>query len=656
MFTEPLNRMKRFAIFLIVICFIQAASAQGLYYTNYKWDSSPTIHLLDGDDVVQPAVVFRKLYVMELEVDAYSANTYITHHQIIHVNNDAGVEQYNKVRIPVRNNQDLLDLHVRAIAPDGKITEFRKENLKELKNVKGFANFKIFAVEGLTVGGEMEYYYTLKSSPQSYGREIAQDDVPVKDFEFRLIYPTRFIWDVRSYNGLPKPKQEIYNERKKTTSVSAALIPALKEEEYSAYKATLQRVEFKLESNGSIADMMSWSDVCGNILKSVYDWKGAGRIAKMLKPLNLESKSPAEKVLAVENYIKNNFTVQEGSNESYEDLREILSSHVGNETGMTKLYMSCWNELGITSQLVMASEREDGEFENDFVSVYQIRTIMFYFPQFSKYLLPTESSMRLGPVPDDVGNGVFIAYAVSGNSIRYLTHTIKPLPPLDYTHNKLGTKATVSFPESIESPQISQENFFQGYRAFQMRGFYAQIQSEKRDEFLKEITLSGIEQVSVIKREIAGEKTDLSADPDAYFTIKTQYKAPSLIEKTDKEYLVSIGKLIGKQSELYQESERKMDISFRSISDYHHELRLIIPDGFICEGLEAARIDHEVKVDDQVVMAFKSDYEIKGNEVVVRVNEVYKVLYLPKSKYADFRAVINSAADFNKLVLILRPR
>ncbi len=648
--------MKRILILLSALFTSQLATSQGLFYTEYRWERVPSIHLLDGDDVKYPAVIFRKLYVAELSVDAYNANTYTTEHQIIHVNNDAGVEQYNKVRIPVRSSQELIDLHVRAIAPDGKITEFRRENLKELQNVKGYANFKIFAIEGVTVGGEVEYYYTLKSTPQSYGRLIAQDDVPVKDFEFRLVYPKRFGWQVRSYNGLPTGKEGNFGDSKKSISITSPLIPALQDEEYSAYKANLQRVEFKLESNGTTSNMMTWEDVSNNIIHSLYDWKAANKVAKLLKPLKLEELSETDKIIGLENYIKNNFTVQEGSNESYEDVREIIDSHVANEDGIMKLYFACLQNLGIKNQIVLASEREDGEFENDYVSIYRIRGVFFYFPQLSKFLIPADASMRLGAVPDNVANGIFIAYAVKDGSTRYQVHTLKPLPPLDYTHNKLGTKATISFASSMETPEVQQENFFQGYRAFQMRGFYAQVQKEKRDDFLKGITLSGMEHVDVIKREIAGEKTDLSADPDSYFTIKTNYKAPDLIEKTDKDYLVSIGKLIGKQSELYQETERKMDISFQSISDYHHELRMPIPEGYVCEGLEAARIDHQVVVDDQVVMAFKSDYEIKGNEVIIRVNEVYKVLYLPKSKYTEFRAVINSAADFNKLVLILRPR
>ena len=86
------------------------------------------------------------------------------------------------------------------------------------------------------------------------------------------------------------------------------------------------------------------------------------------------------------------------------------------------------------------------------------------------------------------------------------------------------------------------------------------------------------------------------------------------------------------------------------------KLILEIPDGYTCSGLEAAKIHNQVKDErHDVVMEFKSDYRIEGNKLMIKVNEVYKVLYLKKDNYDDFRAVINSAADFNKLVVVLTP-
>ncbi len=217
-------------------------------------------------------------------------------------------------------------------------------------------------------------------------------------------------------------------------------------------------------------------------------------------------------------------------------------------------------------------------------------------------------------------------------------------------------RATVSFQHNFETALVSQENFYQGYRAFQYRGVYSILQKEKKEEFFKTQTLSGIENPLNITRTVEGDNLNLSIDPDSYFTVKTNYTISSLTEKADSDYLFSVGKLIGKQSELYQESERQTDIAFRSIANYNHEITITIPEGYECLEMDKARMSKSVMMDNDAVMKFESDYELKGNVMIIKINEVYKILSLPKEKYSEFRSVVNASADFNKVVIILHKR
>jgi hypothetical protein len=61
----------------------------------------------------------------------------------------------------------------------------------------------------------------------------------------------------------------------------------------------------------------------------------------------------------------------------------------------------------------------------------------------------------------------------------------------------------------------------------------------------------------------------------------------------------------------------------------------------------------EYKDGDKVPFSFVSDYTENGNEVKVKIDEYYKELYAPLHRYEDFRKVINAAADFNKVTLVL---
>ena len=46
---------------------------------------------------------------------------------------------------------------------------------------------------------------------------------------------------------------------------------------------------------------------------------------------------------------------------------------------------------------------------------------------------------------------------------------------------------------------------------------------------------------------------------------------------------------------------------------------------------------------------FESEFSIEKDMLIISIEEYYKSLRYSKSKYKEFRDVINAAADFNKL-------
>jgi len=659
-----MNRFFKFRshlLSIIFVCCTGVAMAQKPFYTTYEWDKKPQVAEIPDDAKSFPAVVIRHHFVTEyyavVGVVKSEVRQLTTEHKIVHVNSNAGIESFNKVSIPLHGGRELVSLKVRAINPDGKVTEFKSENLKELKNVDGYGNYKIFAIEGLTLGGELEYIYTVKSGAQSYGRQVFQSDVPVLEALFMLLHPAQFGFTVKSYNGMPYPKKRSLDHSQTAMVAEAKVIPALPKEEYSAYHASLMRVDYKVASNGA----MTWNSLSEKLLAHVYDGKGLGKLEKTLRSLNLEGKTDLEKVRGVERYIKDNFTIQEGGNDAYEEIKEILATHVANEYGLVKIYMSCWEVLNVKNLLVFGSDRFKGPIDREFPLPTALNEILFYFPSIKMYLTPDDRGLRAGAPPDNVAGStaLFLTYArdrANSVGLDLEKYDLVFVEPLGYEHNKLGVHASVSFGESPANPKVIQENFFQGYRAFQFRDVLASLSADKQDNFFKTVTLSDIDNPAIIKREVEGKDLDLSEDPDNYLRIKTEYTAPALVEQAGNDFLVSVGKLIGKQSQLYQERQRQTDVEFHSISNYNHELVVQIPDGYACSGLEALRINHEVKVKEKPVMWFKSDYTLTGNTLTIKINEVYAVLSLPKEKYEDFRKVVNSAADFNKLVVVMQPK
>jgi len=55
-------------------------------------------------------------------------------------------------------------------------------------------------------------------------------------------------------------------------------------------------------------------------------------------------------------------------------------------------------------------------------------------------------------------------------------------------------------------------------------------------------------------------------------------------------------------------------------------------------------------------MGFNSSYQVEGNVVKITILEEYRRTYYPLSQFEDFKKVINAAADFNKVALVLEKK
>ena len=62
------------------------------------------------------------------------------------------------------------------------------------------------------------------------------------------------------------------------------------------------------------------------------------------------------------------------------------------------------------------------------------------------------------------------------------------------------------------------------------------------------------------------------------------------------------------------------------------------------------------KENDQLTMGFVSSYMMEGNTLTITIMEEYRKTSYPLSQYDDFRKIINAAADFNKVALVLEKK
>ena len=625
-------------------------------FQNYQWDDQPAVHSLSPAHQQLSAVVLQDHRIIEYQVANAKQNfCYHTVHKIIRLNDAQAIEKFNKVYIPRHGGKFLVSLAVRVIKPNGEIIHLNRQNMKELANAEGHGNFSIFAAEGLENGSELEYIYTLRSGAVPFGRETFQGEEPVLSASFMLVYPRHLRFLTKSYNQLPTLYEEHFDAQRRHLVMRETEIPALPKEEYAAYQPNLMRVDYKLDGSGMAHNLYNWTQISDQLFNHVYDSKGASKVNRLVASLKLDALSEEEKVRRIEQYIKTHYTLNNGNAEEDQSLKHIIKNKHANEIGITKLYFQCWKAAGIhRPQLVFTDDRQNNRIDPDFATFTGLNQLLFYFPRLNKYLVPNNLAYRLGLAPSEVADNMalFITYNDETAS-EYLSHRLGKVEGGDFTKNAVGVNATVTFPKDVANPNIVQENFYHGYRAIMYRRLFVTAPQDKHEEIMRNIATSGIEDPHIDHIALENDASELSADLAIPLKIKATYQASSLIEKAGPDYLFQVGKIIGQQQELYQEKERNNDIVIPAPTDYHHTLTVHVPVGYQIKGLESIAINNELKLDNEVAMRFVSYYEYEDNALTIHINEQYKVLHLPRERYSEFREIINAAADFNKISLIL---
>ena len=628
-------------------------------FQDYDWQAEPSFHQLSSQYERQSAVIIQDYRIMEYQIaGADRAYSYYTVHKIIRLNDDHAIEKFNKVYIPMAGGRKLVSLSARVIQPNGLVIDLNQGNVKELENAEGYGNFKIFAAEGLEKGSELEYIYTLQGNAIPFGRETFQGEEPILQASMILIYPKHLHFSSKTYHRLPGALQKHLDNERSQLVMEAENIPALPEEEYAAYQASLKRMDYRLEGNGSAYSLYGWNKVADQLLDYVYDIKGGAKLNRFINKLKQTQLSEEQKVVYVEQYIKAHYTLKKGSSEEYSNLKQVVSNKFANDLGMARLYLYCWRALGIQRpHLVFTTNRHNNLIDPQYPMISDLNRVLFYFPQFDKYLVPDQTAYRLGPAPGEMisNQGLFVEYndVLKCNRIGY---HLAQITGADYTQNQTGVRAQITFSDDLSAPDVKQENFYHGYRAVMYRGLFNNIPVEKREEVIKKSVMSALDDVQIEELTLENESLKTSADWSVPFVINTHYQTATLVEKAGPDYILQLGKVIGKQSELYQEEERKSDIWIPSPVSHQHTLTVQVPDGYDLQGLASLLMDRKVEIDGEIAMQFRSHYEYEDNVLTVYVDETYRVMSLPREYYPAFREVINAAADFNKVALVLKQK
>jgi hypothetical protein len=646
--------MKYFFIVAFALGYVIETLASHAQQGAYQWEENRKRYVLsDAEDSISEYIL-RHHIQYDYAVENDRLVLLHTVHRIVRVNSDEAIQRNNRIYISMNRSSTLIALRARTITKSGKVVFFDQKDLKEIAEEEKGTPYKIFAMEGVEQGSEVEYFYTRKMNASMFDRVYLQFEVPVKASSFQLSCPEHLEFDFRTYNGLPEISKRS-EDKKNIYAVYQEKIERRKKEEFSNYEASRKRVEFKWAYNNarSRARQYTWDEAAKTFFRITHtrskdDEKALQKFAAAI-PDNPKN-DLSTRIAAIEKYIKSNIQIAEkGDSENMEEIAGITKYKNASELGITKLFLGVMEQKAIECQVAITCSREVVVFDPKFDSWAFLDQYLLYFPATKAFMAPGSFQFRYPFVPAELtAQSALFIEPVEVGDVKSALPELRMVPAIDYTLNVDNLSIEVDFSTDLSANNIKLEREFGGYNASFIAPYFEMTTEEQRSNMVKEITKQTAPDADIAKWDLAVSKKSSNN-----VLMKTEFKSSHFIENAGKRILFKVGELIGHQTELYQDDKRTTPVENDFNRGYDRVIKVKLPEGYRVKNPDDCKIDIQYKEGDQAPFLFVSSYKQSGQELEIAIQEYYKTIHAPLARYEDFRKVINAAADFNKVVLVL---
>jgi hypothetical protein len=279
---------------------------------------------------------------------------------------------------------------------------------------------------------------------------------------------------------------------------------------------------------------------------------------------------------------------------------------------------------------------------------------MYYIPETEKFISPYEKYLAYGYPMYELQSTKGVAYNPVDNDF---VDNFK-FPVIDANQTTISTISNVSLNKEGTNLVVDKEYNSTGYYGQidrQNIKHYTEIKEDKlKNDYTKErlITESDVK-ISDVKYDNTAWDNNYTNKP---FKISAKINFnEETVEEASNLLIINLGKVIGKQSNLYQEKTRNNDIDLYMTKTYKHTINFTIPEGYQVENYKDLVINKKIEYP-QEIGQFVSSVKQNGNVLVIEILETYNKIHYQKVDYDQFRDVINASSDFYKGSIILKKK
>ena len=654
-------KIKLSLLVAILYAFQIVLAQENPYFESYDWDETPNYKVEETS--TEDMIAVKEKTVTEFYFDKKDLVEYYLEHKVLWLNSDDAIEENNKIYLPFSSEAKLQVNKARVITPEGKLINLDESKILTATDEESERTYKYYALEGITKGSFIEYMYVVKRPPNYTGKKFyIQDSYNKEKVEFDVLSPSNLLFKFKSFNNLKNVERDTLTKDKLHYKLHVYKVKKLETEYQAPYNASRAFIVYKMDKNtaGTGADIISYNNVSQNLYNRFYEdysRKTKGLIKDFIKELKLPKNADEESIARkLDFYIKTYIYTQDVYNDDLKDLNQILTKKVANESGIIKLYIAVLRLLNVKHELVLTTDRKQIKFDRDFEATNFLTDYLLYFPKSKKYLSPNASGTRFGfPMPYMMDNyGLFIKEVIVGD-YKSAVGKIKYIKPVKVEETVDVMNVTINFnKENLTENTVHFDRSFSGYYAMNIQPFMHLIQGEERDELVDNFIENITKDLEITERKLVNDHSELFGVKPLQFIV--DFTTEAFVEKAGRKYLFKLGDLIGQQVQLYQKKKRVLPLEEQFHRSYFRTLTINIPEGYKITNLDDINIDNSYVEKSKELFSFKSSYKLEGNKLTITADEHYRENIVKVPIYEEYRTVINSAADFNKIVLLLEAK
>jgi len=635
-------------IFFSIILIITFLNSYSQSYKIIDWDNK-TVNLKSSDDDLQG--IFSNHYI-EYYKSKFSEDVYVyeTHHMKTKINKITD-ESNNEILISKINVSEIIDIKSKVINNDS-IKTYGFNQMKEMINTStSTENYNYYKIPGINEQDIVEIIYTVKKDFNFNGNKIIEESYPILSSKFILI-ENDFKSNIKIYNSYSSSVIDTLFDGKKSKLINFKNLDATSDEQYSTPMANKIKVAYQCyENRDDISQIEYWNNLVQNVRELFFPISINPIADELFNELKSKKISiPFNEISvanAIDEYIKDNFTISDDENSKLNDIEYILKNKISNDFSIIQVYSNLLKAAKIDYEVAISCNRYFLKFDPELFDPNQLREFIIYLPNSEKYISPNRIEYRVSEAPDDlIGNyGVFID--------SNLDYYFSQITPSDESFSQIKKKIEVFIPKNLKKLKIKENRSFSGYWAIMNRNYVSFSENEETDFLVDYFTISGLNNKKVTNYAIDNFEISDNAN-NTPLTIKSTISTNDLVEQKNGLIYLNIGKVIGLQSNLFNADKRINEIEINFPNSYEYLIEVNIPKGYrIYDISELNKSKEYISVDGNISAKFNSSVSQSQDKLYIDVNELYKELKYEKSRYQEFREVINAAASFYESSIVL---